>query len=1180
MRTGTLLRRTAVALAVLAVLPALAVEPPSATWLGVLRANARMDLDGARAAALNAVRSGPAADAAAAAAWWLENQEILPDPGEVLLAGAGREEPELRWVLAQVEARSHHGVPGGALMPVELSGPFGVLDRLDLERDVVPPDGELPPVGTGWTLPWQPFRLVLRSRRAAAGPPEALLASGVYLAAWTLETGGLAGGWLVVEAEGGFNLEVDGTMVDRQRSCGGLGAGVHWYRAELARGPHRIRVAMASDDLPRVRVWLLDAAGRPAPVTVRAGEVPAHTARSSIEAARPPAEADLGAPSPESPLERLLPGAALARLRNDAVAERAWLEAAVEAAPDDPLPHLALARLFLTRPTGAALEVDLRRSRAQLEKAGDLPAALLVHHVLGQRQRRQEDAERTLDRLVELHPRDVRILRLWVGEAVRRGWPREAEEALQSLEARLPGAPWVLRLRLAVLKTLDRWEERSEALRALVAADPLGDGTVDLALSACQPDLALEVLEARRRVEDDPGLDLTQVRVLLESGDPDGARALLEEARARWGDLDAVDELEVALAAGRGPKAQRAAVEAALARDPSRLDLRTLLWRLGGEPFYRRFQVDALEAARRQGPAEPGVDSELILDQAVERVFEDGSSLYYYHGLTRAVTPAGVEQAATVQLLPDTELLAVRVIRADGTVVVPPEASAQAPGFRIAGVEPGDMVESEYVSAVAATGASRRGHLSPYVYRFADVGRTFGLSEYALLVPGDIDLVVDGNLEGLDYTETVEDGLVLRRWRAEKMPPVELEPFSPPQQELFPWVSYGFGVRWQDVGDSVRDRFLAVLQGSPDLWAWSAPLLVGEDPEAALRKLVRTLVDEVKPGRSILDFGSTAGQSFSLKQGNRMAILLAVLVHAGWDVDVILARPLPYAGTHLEVPTFEAFSYPVLRIARGGREIWVDLEEETAGVGHLRPLLQRTDGLVLPLSEPARAVTYLERTPEFPNPDLEERIRVKARILPSGDAEVAYEMVIRGGQGLRLLDMVKGVPEDRAAVVYQQLASTLFPGAERVSGSVERRDTTVVLHLDLGLPGACTAGEDGVWTCRPLVVSRPLSPRLASLPERKYPLVLQLPILQHLETELALPPGWRLLGTPRRLETRWGSVSETVTTSDGWTTSSLDLRIHAQVVEPADYPAFVRFCHAIDELMLRPPRLAAPGGTP
>jgi hypothetical protein len=36
----------------------------------------------------------------------------------------------------------------------------------------------------------------------------------------------------------------------------------------------------------------------------------------------------------------------------------------------------------------------------------------------------------------------------------------------------------------------------------------------------------------------------------------------------------------------------------------------------------------------------------------------------------------------------------------------------------------------------------------------------------------------------------------------------------------------------------------------------------------------------------------------------------------------------------------------------------------------------------------------------------------------------------------------------------------------------------------------------------------------------------------------------------------------------------LHLSIAAQTVSPASYPEFARFCHAVDELLARPARLA------
>ncbi len=213
----------------------------------------------------------------------------------------------------------------------------------------------------------------------------------------------------------------------------------------------------------------------------------------------------------------------------------------------------------------------------------------------------------------------------------------------------------------------------------------------------------------------------------------------------------------------------------------------------------------------------------LLLDQAVERIFPDGSSLYYYHGVTRANTPVGVRRASMLQPLPDAHFLKVRILKPDGSVVVPDELQAGNGVMSLRGVEPGDLVEEEYVAEVAATGASRNGHLPPYIYRFADPDRAFGLSQYILLVPKEVDLQVDGNFEGLVKTEGEWRGLRMLNWLAESVPPMASEPFPPPAQELMPWLNYGFGVTWQDVGDAVRDRVLPVLRTSPELREWSEP---------------------------------------------------------------------------------------------------------------------------------------------------------------------------------------------------------------------------------------------------------------------------------------------------------------------------------------------------------------------
>jgi len=169
---------------------------------------------------------------------------------------------------------------------------------------------------------------------------------------------------------------------------------------------------------------------------------------------------------------------------------------------------------------------------------------------------------------------------------------------------------------------------------------------------------------------------------------------------------------------------------------------------------------------------------------------------------------------------------------------------------------------------------------------------------------------------------------------------------------------------------------------------------------------------------------------------------------------------------------------------------------------------------------------------------------------------------------------VDSVPPDQVAMIYRQMAASLFPGADQVSGEIERGDDGAVIHLELTAPRACEP-EGGQLVCRSLVLSNPIVPVLASLPERRYPLVLRLPIERNLELDLVAPDGWSVVPRPsRRLVADWGSVEETLSTADGVQRSTLHIVIPAVTVEPADYAAFARFCQALDELSTRPPVIA------
>ncbi len=1142
-------------------------------WWDVHRADQDFDLDQARSEALAAVSEDPTgADGVGAALWWLDNLNHLPDPSEILLFDERPRDPELGFLMARIAAEILGLPPEGSLATAELAGPFGVFDDLDLERDVVPDDKDLPSLETPWTQAWSPYRLVLTTPDGTVSPPESLDMGGVSLAAWTFQLEQDMEGWMVVEGRGGLNIVLDGEPIARLRLCGQEDPEVSWFRVALGVGNHRLRIAMGSRVTPRVRVSLFDSDGYPVEADVLPG-VGGPWAPSTADSQLPPASAALTQwiDGGEPAVGDVLLAAELASGRGDPRSQLVWLEQAVLLAPTDPWSRLALAWFYLMGSTGTDPEVDYQRARDELRYAGEVPAAKLAERALALREQRPEDLERVLDEVVESNGDDARVRQLWVREAVRRGWAGEVEEGIEGLESELPESESVMDLRLSALAALDLWEDRRDLLRSLAGTDPVRLQWIEALATGCMIPEAVAALDRIDDRVDDPSMDVARIRLLIGAGDLERARQKMDQAQLRWGALPALDQLRLVLEA-TDDAALDEALDVVLESDPSNIQYRTLAWSRGLTPFYEPFRVDLDDVRDADFTAGEGVDVMLLLDQAVERVYSDGSALYYYHGVSRAVTPVGTRQASTLIQMPEAFLLKVRIIKPDGRVVVPAQMEARNGGLVLGDVAPGDLVEEEYVASVRPTGASRRGHMSPYIYRFADEDRAFGRSEYLLLIPEDVELKVDGNFEGLKREEWEHDGLQAIRWLNEDVPPVHLEPLSPMARDLLPWVSYSFGVTWQDVGDILRDRLLSVYRISPELSAWSAPILAEPDAEAAVRALVEAVLDEVNPGRRGMDLSVTTGQSFSRREGNRLGIIAAALIDDGWEVDLVMGRPAPLAGVHLEVPTLETFGEPLLRVQRASEPLWIDLEERLAGVNHIQPIYQGGDGLVLPLSDPNKPVVYLEKLPSFPNPAYRQRVSLVASIEPKGGARLDFVMPLEGSDGEQLVAQIESAPADRVEQLYLQMANNLFPGATEVSGSVEISGVDTLLRLELRLPAACeTTGER--MECRSLVVARPLVPALASLPAREFPLELRLPITERVVTDIEPPPGWTVDRPARRLQSSWGSLEEELEVDGDWHRSVVELEVPARTVSPEEYPAFARFCQAVDELASRPPTL-------
>jgi len=727
----------------------------------------RMEFAAARQAALDTVsRESGSADAVAAAAWWEDNLDNMLRPAEILDAAHPPLQPALALILSHIEADISERVPAGVPATVELSGPWGLFPRLDLERQPFPRD--IPPPGTVWKGPGSHFHLLLKNESGRARTPPSLSFGGDTLLSWRLRSPQDFSGWMAVEIRGSANLAVDGREIDRIRDPAISSPGLRWYRAHFSAGFHRIDVLMSPENAGWIRLNFIDEDGRPFEWE-EAEESPEKCAASELQAADP-----LSAVEGESLAAARLKYH-LAAWKEDPPLERRLVDMMLERWPGEDTAHLTAAGFFLLEQTGAGLDKDYERAHRELEASGEIPLKTMFEYLLARMQRREEDAEKFREELVSQSPSDPRVIRLKVDEAISRSWPREAEEALDELEAAVGPNESVTLLRLDVLKSLEKWDERRSLLEDLAEHSPPHSSLISLVADSCDTGEALDIMGKMQQRILHPSLDADNIRLLMRSGDTGSARKELERAFGSWGRIPLFQDLGL-MVLKSDSDAWKELLSQALDMRPQDTDLRELGRRNGLlRPFWEKEYVDAHDFLASAEAPENGVDTALLLDQAVERIFPNGSSLYYYHGLTKALTPEGVTQASVLQTMPDAERLQLRIIKPDGRIVIPARISSSGGRIQIDEVEVGDVVEDEYLAPVSSISSAVAAHLSTYIYRFADPERSFGLSEYALVFPEELEINIDGMFEGLKRSEEQDGQLRIIRFRAEDMPPMPAE---------------------------------------------------------------------------------------------------------------------------------------------------------------------------------------------------------------------------------------------------------------------------------------------------------------------------------------------------------------------------------------------------------------------
>lgn len=988
-----------------------------------------------------------------------------------------------------------------------------------------------------------------------------------FYAAIPFEADGEAVALLAVNAARSFRVFLDGRplaekdVFRRQENPTAL------LRLRLERGRHLILVEVAaSGPGDGVYAALLDGAGRALPV--RYLDDPASLEGPFAGFSEPSEFADAFTarfPKEDPRYEGFL--ALWNRWRGDVALARLQMEKAAEG-PQGVLWGLEAAEMYLFEADDLPRKIAGSRAEKVLEKARAAspacPSARFLEAILLSE---NSEADRDLDllrRLLEEYPRDPRWGLALAQGLHRRGWNAAARRVLEEVAQAHPQceaveSAWVSLLhdvgdragereailRLQKLRRADpEWEAYHRArgdlaaLRALLEEERgrWGDRDLQIALAIARTDLGLldlsradaEFAALAERMPASPEVLLSRARIAFLQGDGERARSFwkaLKKARPDAFDVDVA----------------RMALGDPLPFQDSHVDLAALLEK---------------EKGREADPA----PSSLLLDQLFTRIEEDGSSVERYHTVIRINDKSGVEGEGEQQI-PGQILLSLRTVKPDGRVLEP-EVIPEKDTVSLQGLEPGDLIEYEYIGLRPPNRVKDRSYITTQVFLFQDIEKPFHRTEWTLEYPPSLEMrFLERNLPAPAEQGRRGDYL-FRRWAYRDMPRIAPEPDLPNKLLFVPMVEAAGGLDWKDVALFLKETVTGTYQVTPEVERRYREVSAGATgPEDLLDRLVRACLSDVEG-----EGGGWQDPTDALlnRRGARLPLLCAYLTLAGIPYEILMAEPVPERIARESLPRLGQFQVPLVKVTLPSGERYLVLASPHRAPSVLPWYLEGAEALPVTAKEPWRVVTL----PSDFGPWLAAGEKETREVGREGDLKVSYRARLDpdGAEGIR--SSLARVPADQRRKALQMALSQRYGSAdleEYAFEGLEDAASPLIWTYTVSVYGAGSVEGNRITFSDPLPALN-LGKAYGSLEARRLPLGTGGPVFLHQEITFRFPEGASAEYRPRSASVKspFGEYSLEVRREKGEITVERRLVLPNQVVEPARYGAFRRFLLEVD----------------
>jgi len=611
----------------------------------------------------------------------------------------------------------------------------------------------------------------------------------------------------------------------------------------------------------------------------------------------------------------------------------------------------------------------------------------------------------------------------------------------------------------------------------------------------------------------------------------------------------------------------------ALSLAPGDLSLRRQLALSRGEEMLGWADRDGLAIARSDGTKSPkGASAVRLLDQGAVEIYPDGGAVERVHSVIRVLDRKGLSRFGETQIPGGAEVLHLRTIKRNGRTLEP-ESIPEKESITLPGLEPGDVVEIDYLHAIAPRGPELPG-IAPGGFFFRDEETPMVESTYEVRAPPEPALEIDAHNVRVPAVQRDAAGQRFHM-TARDVVPQEPEPHQPTEAETMPWVQLGNGAGQKELIHSIADW--ALLRARPGATTDELAKAAGTGSPRERARRIHAAVAQAVRGRSQgFDFSSPAAHILAQGRGNRLLALKAALASAGIGSHIVLVRGFNQDQTTYRFPRSEAYGWAVLRIDLPDGAAWIDPTYRLGPFDELPPFLRDQDAWVVP--EPSEEPQRI-RTPGSSSGDGRE-ITLSFALDANGAAEGTGRDRHLGFEAAGLKDALERLDDTQRKQAVESMLSRGLHGVEldslRIEGETEvGGEATGVYGMRVQL-----ARKDGPRLFVPAsLVPEALSRRWAQRAERALPLLVDTAEKQTTRSEIALPARFHLASPPPpvTLRTPFGEFSWNVREERGHVVVQESFAMPQQRVSPAEYPQFADFARRVDEAQNQELVLVGPG---